>query len=42
MNKQNRNKIIDTKDLTVSKWEWGGGLGEKGEGTRKYKLVVTK
>lgn len=26
----------------MAKWEWGGGLAEKGEGRKKYKLVVTK
>ena len=41
MNKQNWNRLIDTR----STWEDGGlgrrGLGEKGEGTKKYILVVT-
>ena len=42
INKQNRNRHIDTEDkLMVAIWEGDWGLGEKGERI-KYKLVVTK
>ena len=34
---------MDTENkLMVTRWEEIGGLGEKGEGINKYKLVVTK
>ena len=42
MNKQNRNKLVDTENLlTFARWDgsWGD---KKGEGIRKYKLVVTE
>ena len=43
MNKQNRNRVIDAENkLMVARGEGGGRLGEKGEGIKKYKLVVTK
>ena len=43
MNKQNRNRLIDTENiLTVARWEGGWGMGEKGEEIRKYRLVVTE
>ena len=52
MNKQHRNRFIGTeKRLVVARlWVGGGvggwgevwGLGGKGEGVKKYKLVVTK
>ena len=43
MNKQNRNTLIDTENrLLVVRGRDVGGLGEKGEGIEKYKLVVTK
>ena len=43
MNKQNRNRFIDIENkLRVANWAGLGGLGEKGEGIKKYKLVVTK
>ena len=43
MNKQNRNSLIDTENkLIISRWEGNWGLGEKCEGIKKYKLVVTK
>ena len=33
----------DTENiLTVAKWEGVGGMGEKGEGMKKHKLVVTE
>ena len=42
-NKQKRNRFMDTENkLMVTRWEEIGGLGEKGEGINKYKLVVTK
>ena len=41
-NKQNRNKLTHTENiLTVSRWERGCGVSEKGEGIREYRLVVT-
>ena len=43
MNKQNRNRLIDTENrLMDARWEGGGKLGAKAEGIKKYKLVVTK
>ena len=43
INKQNRNKLTDTENiLMIARWERIGGLGEKGEGIKKYKLAVTK
>ena len=42
-NKQNRNKLIDAENkLMVTRDEGVGGMGEKGEGTEKYTLAVTK
>ena len=41
MNKQNRNRLIDTeKRLRAA--EGFGKVGEKAEGIEKHKLVVTK
>ena len=43
MNKQNRNRLIDTENkLMATRWEGGKGVGERGEGIKKYKLVITK
>ena len=43
MNKQNRNRLINTENiLMVARWEGVAGMGEKGKGAEKYKLVVTK
>ena len=43
MNKQNGNRLIDTENrLKVAREEVIGGLGEKGEGIEKYRLVVTE
>ena len=43
MNKQNRNRLTDIENFqTVARWAGSQGLGEKGEGIKKYKLVVTK
>ena len=43
MNKQNRNRIIDTEnDLMVARWEGNKGYEQKSEGIKKYKLVVTE
>ena len=43
MSKQNRNRLIDSENiLTVARWEGVEGMGEKGEGIKKYKLVVTE
>ena len=42
MNKQNRNRLIDTENkLVVADRRGLGGLGEKGEGIKKYNLAVT-
>ena len=43
MNKQNRNRLIETEDrlmVVIKDGVWGTGW--KGEGTEKYKLAVTK
>ena len=43
MNKKNRNKLMDTESiLTVARGVEGGWMSEKGEGIKKYKLVVTE
>ena len=43
MNDLNRNKIIDTENvLMVVRWEKSWGMHEKGEGTKKYKFIVTE
>ena len=43
MNNQNRNRFMDTEiKLVVARGEGFGELGEKGEGIKKYKLIVTK
>ena len=40
-NKQNRNRLIGTESrLMIARWEGAGELGDKGEGIKKYKLVV--
>ena len=42
MNKQNRNKLIETGNkLMVARWEEARELCGKGGGIKKYKLVVT-
>ena len=39
--KQNRNRLIDTENiLVVARLEGVGVMGEKGEGIKKYKLVI--
>ena len=44
MNKQNRNRLIDTENrLMVARGEWCWGLGEKSKGIEKigsYKIVI--
>ena len=40
MNKQNRNRPTDTENILMIARR--RGMGEKGEGNKKYKLVVTK
>ena len=43
MNKQNRNRIIDTESIvTVARWEGGRGVGKRGEGIEKCRVVVTE
>ena len=43
MKKKNRNKLIDTENiLMVAEWKGSSGLGGKGEGIKKYKLVVAE
>ena len=43
MNKQNRKRLIDTENiLTVAGWEGSWRMGEKGEGIKKYELVVSE
>ena len=43
MNKQNRNRLIETENIfMVARGEGVGGMGEEGEGVKKYKLVVTE
>ena len=43
MNKQNRKRFIDTKNiLMVDCWEGVGGLSIKSEGIEKYRLVMGK
>ena len=43
MNKQNRNRLIATKNrLMVSRGVGVGGAEENGEGIEKYKRIVTK
>ena len=43
MKKQNRNRLIDTENiLMVARWSGGWRMGKKGEGIKKYKLVVTE
>ena len=43
MNKENRNRLIDADNgLVVATGEGLGGLGVKGEGIQKYRLVVTE
>ena len=42
INKHNRKRLTDTENFsTVARWEEVGRMGEKGEGIKKYKLVVT-
>ena len=42
MNKQNRNRFIDTENrLKVARRGDVEGLGEKGGRIKKYKLIVT-
>lgn len=41
MSKHNKNRPINTENiLMASRWEEGRYLGEKGEGIKKYILVV--
>ena len=43
MNKQNRNRLIDTENtLMVSRGEEDGGLVKKSEGIKKCELVIKK
>ena len=43
MNKPNINRITDTENiLTIATLERGLGKTEKGEGIKKYKLIVTE
>ena len=43
MNKQIRNRLLDTENkLMIARWERVWGLSEKGEGIKKYKLIVTE
>ena len=43
MNRQNRNRITDMENvLMVAIWEGVGGMGMKGEGIKKNKLVVSE
>ena len=43
INKQNGNGLIDTENgLMAARWDGVGGLGVKGEGIEKYRLVVTE
>lgn len=43
MNKQSRNRLIDRENiLTVDRWKEVWKMGEKGEGIKNYKLVVTE
>ena len=38
-NKQNRSRVIDTENVSMVA-RWARGIGKKGEGVKKYKLVV--
>ena len=43
MNKQNRNRLIDSENrLMDARGEVGWGIGEKNKAIKKYKLVVTE
>ena len=42
MNKQNRNRLINTENILLPDRSRVEGMGEKGEGIKKHKLVVTK
>ena len=43
MKRQNRKRLIGTENiLMVATWKSSWGTGEKGEGTKKYELVVTE
>lgn len=43
MNKQNRNRIVDTENiLMVARWEGRWEMGKKGEGIKMYQLFVTE
>ena len=43
INKQNGNGLIDTENgLMAARWDGVGGLGVKGEGIEKYRLVITE
>ena len=43
MNKQNRNRLIDTENImTVDRWKGVGEMSVKSEGIKKYKLAITE
>ena len=44
INEQNRNRLIDNREPTDGCQRRGevGGPGEKGEGIKKYKVVIPK
>ena len=43
MNKQNKNRLVDTENiLTVVRCDGVGRMDEKSEGTKEYTLVVTE
>lgn len=43
MNKQNRNKYIDTENkLVIAKWDGHQGDSLKGKGIKKCRLAATK
>ena len=42
MNKQNRNRLIDREHFDGFQVGGVGRMGKKGEGIKKYKLVVTE
>ena len=43
MNKQSRDRLADTENtLIFARWEGVWEMGEKVEGIKKYRLVVTE